>query len=108
MPIDIEPIRRAFERRALSGDLDVQDANPERNGNAYEGGFVAFLTGRAARAEVHVGRYIAEVVYDENSAGQSIHPIPELSSEEAIGDALADQKVDEAVRRIRHHIDRER
>jgi hypothetical protein len=102
----IDLLRSAMERAAANDEkLVVRDADPERNGNAYEGGFTAFLTGSRARAELHVGNFIAEVLFTEYGNGSSLHPVPEFKQNVEDEDS-ADVVVATVLERLRGHINR--
>lgn len=98
-------LRRAFEREAVSDQkVLVSDASVERNGDAYDGGFTVSVRGTTALAEVHVGRYMAHLMYTEYSGGQSLHPVPELASDLEVDQPAANRMVAEVLQRVRTHV----
>lgn len=102
----IELLRSAMERAAANDEkLVVRDADPERNGNAYEGGLTAFLSGSRARAELHVGHFVAEVLFVEYGDGSSLHPVPEFKQNVEDEDS-ADAVVAAVLARLRGHVNR--
>jgi hypothetical protein len=102
----INLLRSAIERAAANDEkLVVRDADPERNGNAYEGGFTALLSGSRARAELHVGNFMAEVLFTEYGDGSSLHPIPEFK-QNIEDEESADAVVAAVLERLRGHVNR--
>ncbi len=109
MQTTVEQLRAAFERAAADdGRITIRDADLERRGDAFEGGFVILVEGMDARAELNVSEYTAILAYDEHSDGQSLHPVPELRLEDTPDDVTADRIVGRVLSNIRDHVNRRR
>jgi hypothetical protein len=100
-------LRIAFQRLAETDkNIEVNDADVGRTGDAFEGGFVVLLRGSAASAEIRFSQYTAAIHYQERGAGGSVHPIPELRKEEINNEEDASRVANAILSQVKGHVNR--